>query len=380
MQNKNESIFLTLRTVSYLGNKFLNYSLAFFILEKTGKTLDLAILFAMGVLPEILFNFIGGITGDIFNKKYINISCDFLRAFILLFFIIFVELTNTNFIYSISVLKLILSLVGIFVAPAIDGIIPEIISKENLLKFNTKYTIYLDGVDIISPLLAGYLYINFGLYVILIIDLISFIISGILFSFIKLKKSIIDFKIKNENQSFFITKDIFYLTIENFLVSIAIYPILDIYFIHYFTETLNFSDLKYGQYQSFLFFISVLVTILIMKKIEIINKNKIYFFLSCILFLLSFFKVNIIIYSLFFIILDNIGKILKIKFETKLQHISPLNNFAKISSVYWTFTILGMMLGNFLLSSFIDKNLNSNYYIFLSIFLFLIAFLFRKTT
>lgn len=378
MQNKNESIFLTLRTVSYLGNKFLNYSLAFFILEKTGKTLDLAILFAIGVLPEILFNFIGGITGDIFNKKYINVSCDFLRAFILLFFIIFVDLKNTNFIYSISVLKLILSLVGIFVAPAIDGIIPEIISKENLLKFNTKYTIFLDGIDVISPLLAGYLYVTFGLYIILTIDLISFIISGILFSFIKLEKSIINFKIKNENQSFFITKDIFYLTIENFLISIVIYPILDIYFIHYFTETLNFSDLKYGQYQSLLFFISVLVTILIMKRIEIINKNKLYFFLSSMLFLLIFSKGNIIIYSLFFIILDNIAKILKIKFETKLQYISPLNNFAKISSIYWTFTILGMMLGNFLLSSFIDKNLNSNYYIFLSVFSFLIAFLFKK--
>lgn len=371
MFKKNENLFLMARTVSYLGNKIFNYSLAFFILNKTGKMLDLAILFAVGILPEIIFNFVGGIVGDLFSKKHINIAADFIRALVLFLFFSFIDLDSKEYIYLISLLKLILSFVGVFIAPAIDGIVPEIILPKNLLKFNMKYTLFLDMVDISAPLIAGFIYVTLGVYHILLLDMLSFLISGVLFYFIKIEKKVSIVAIKNRIK-LHLSREIIFIMIESFLFSIVVYPILEIYVIYYFIETLGFSDLKYGQYQSLLYFTSVLITFFLFKKVEKISKKSVYIFLLFSLGVLILFRENLFFYFLVFIILDNVSKFIKVDLDTKLQLLSPENSFAKISSLYWTLISLGIIIGNFILSSAIDRGLTSLYYSVIGVVIFLI--------
>lgn len=371
MFKKNENLFLMARTVSYLGNKIFNYSLAFFILNKTGKMLDLAILFAVGILPEIIFNFVGGIVGDLFSKKHINIAADFIRALVLFLFFSFIDLDSKEYIYLISLLKLILSFVGVFIAPAIDGIVPEIILPKNLLKFNMKYTLFLDMVDISAPLIAGFIYVTLGVYHILLLDMLSFLISGVLFYFIKIEKKVSIVAIKNRIK-LHLSREIIFIMIESFLFSIVVYPILEIYVIYYFIETLGFSDLKYGQYQSLLYFTSVLITFFLFKKVEKISKKSVYIFLLFSLGVLILFRENLFFYFLVFIILDNVSKFIKVDLDTKLQLLSPENSFAKISSLYWTLISLGIIIGNFILSSAIDRGLTSLYYSVIVVVIFLI--------
>lgn len=315
----------------------------------------------MGILPEILFNFIGGITGDIFNKKYINIVSDFIRAVILLLFLHFVDLSSSEYMYSLALLKVALSFIGVFVAPAIDGIIPEIVLPENLLKFNMKYTLFLDVIDIIAPLTVGFIYLTLGMHHVLVLDILSFIISGTLFCFIELEKIVSSMEIEKKIK-FFLNRGINLILIENFLFSLVIYPVLDIYIIYYFTKVLGFSDFKYGQYQSLLYLISIVTTLLLFKKIEKISKKRTYIFLILALGMLSLFQKKMFFCFIAFVVLDNVSKFIRARLDTKLQLISPQSSFAKISSIYWTVSSIGVITGNFILSNAIDKNLISAYY------------------
>lgn len=374
--NKNEYIFLSARAVSYLGNKLLSFSLAFLVLNKTGKAIDLAILYSIGILPEIIFNYFGGISGDYFNKKKIYIISDMLGVIILTIFLLILDLKKNNYIYIISFLKISLSFIKIFVAPAIDGIIPEIITKNKLLKFNAKYTIILDVVDIISPFLAGYLYLKFDLSFILKLDILSFIISSSLYFFIKY--DVIDnkvmHKIKKNFFSVYLDKKICTIIIENFIISLILYPFLDILIIYYFSKTLGFSNLEYGRYQSIIAFLSILLTLILFKYVERIKKNNLYIFTSiCIIFLILG-RSNIFYLIIFFVLIDNISKFFKIKFDTSLQTISPITDFSKISSIYWTTTSVGVIFGNIALSYFLDKKLEVYYYLFLIIVITIIIY------
>lgn len=63
-----------------------------------------------------------------------------------------------------------------------------------------------------------------------------------------------------------------------------------------------------------------------------------------------------------FVVLDNVSKFIRARLDTKLQLISPQSSFAKISSIYWTVSSIGVITGNFILSNAIDKNLISAYY------------------
>lgn len=353
MSKINESLFLSARSISYLGNKLLNYSLAFFLLNKTGKSLDLAILFSMEIIPEIFFNFIGGIIGDTFNKKYINIIGDIVRIFILIFFILYTNLNSSEYIYHISLLVFSLSFVGIFIAPSIDAIIPEIISKNKLLDFNIKYSLCLDTVDVIAPILAGFIYFYSNIYLIIFLDLFSFILSSFLFYYIKVNPSIYTPSKKNVC-TIFSNKKINLVIIEKFLFSTITNPILDIYIIYYFINILRFSDFKYGQYQSVFNFLSILIIILFFKKIKILKKYKLYTLLILGILLL-FIKNNFFLNIFSFIIIENTSKIIKINLDTFLQENSSQYNFAKINSLYWTASSLGMILGNFIISFLIDN-------------------------
>lgn len=105
-----------------------------------------------------------------------------------------------------------------------------------------------------------------------------------------------------------------------------------------------------------------MTTLFLFKKIEKISKKKTYIFLILALGMLSLFQKKMFFCFIAFVVLDNVSKFIRARLDTKLQLISPQSSFAKISSIYWTVSSIGVITGNFILSNAIDKNLISAYY------------------
>ncbi|MBX7067706.1 MAG: MFS transporter [Parachlamydiales bacterium] len=133
---KNFFLLNTIQFIDALIENMFKYIVIYFLIYYKGHEITSSIMATTGavfILPFILFSSVGGWFADRWSKsKIIQIT----RIISIIFFIIaltFVIFQEGNLIYLI--LFMVASVASIF-GPSKYGIVPEIVSKENLLKAN----------------------------------------------------------------------------------------------------------------------------------------------------------------------------------------------------------------------------------------------------
>ena len=214
-QNKNENVitsnlkgylfFWSGQLTSLLGSNIVQFVLIWWITVKTESALYLSLSAFIGFAPTILLTPIAGVLVDRLNRKGLLGSVDFLQAFVTVVLLFLFRFQ----IATVPILLGFIALRGVFQAfhtPAIQALIPIMIPRKHLNRFNSVDFFMSSIIFLIGPLVAAVLYAAFPIHQILWIDAATFLVAVIPLIFIKIPKIKKDEKTKTDQKSSFFTE------------------------------------------------------------------------------------------------------------------------------------------------------------------------------
>ncbi len=182
---KDFTILAVGQLISLFGNALQRYALSLYILDLTGSAAIFSTLLALSIIPQIIFSPIGGALADRKNKKHIMVILDFFSGFMLLAFYLFSSAVS-NQIVLIGIVLCTLALIQSFYDPTVRASIPAITGKENLASANSIVNEISAVTSLTGPVAAGFSYGFFGIKVVFLINIISFIFSAIMELFLSI--------------------------------------------------------------------------------------------------------------------------------------------------------------------------------------------------
>ncbi len=344
--------------ITLLGSNMQQFALSLYVLEMTESATIFASILAISILPRLLFSPIAGVFGDWFDRKKVLILLNFTNALVVGSFAFIFFLEGNLTILLIYVLVIALEITEIFSGAAMSAVIPTIIEKENLLEANSVNSLVASIGQLFAPTIAALLYGFLGLFIVLIVNSLSFAITAISQFFIKIPKTnsektlnLKTFKtdlidgLKIITGSKLISTIIIIAAIVNFTIS----PIFSIGLVFVIKVILQVTDIQFGFFQTIFALASIVAPILspwLFKKAGLGKILKVCFIVVSILvilisiipanFLLELFTTNFVPYAVLLAICFIVGILItwiNIAFTTIFNHIVPLEAMGRTSSV-----------------------------------------------
>ncbi|MDA3846696.1 MAG: MFS transporter [Vallitaleaceae bacterium] len=260
LKKKNFILLMQSKFVSQLGSVLQTFALSLYVLN----TYDSATLFAsvlmIGMIPRILLGPIAGVFVDWFDRKKIIILLDVANGAIVALVAILYFTTGTLPLWAIYSLVLGLSLINLMFAPAISTVIPTIMSDEELFDANTIDQFIMTIANILAPIIAGIFMGLTGIGIILAFNSLSFFISAVTESFIKIPK----LNLQHEKLSYQVFKEDFMdglrfflnikvllkLMIMSLVLNFALSPIYSVAVPYILKKVYFVTDIHFGMFES----------------------------------------------------------------------------------------------------------------------------------
>ncbi|UUV19833.1 MFS transporter [Fusobacteria bacterium ZRK30] len=257
MADSNFVIYFAGQLVSLIGNMMEMVVFPLLILDITESGTKMGLVVGTSMITFFLFSFF---TGSFVDKhpnwqKNILATSDICSGLVILGYLLLVkEVTVTN----ILVLVLLQNIPSSFFNSTNNTIFTRITGKENLEKITSIMSIGRNTIGVLTPLLGIFVYVHYGFKVLLIINMLTFIISGVLEYTIKvrpIKKVEINenkkkkgykevAKFLNTNK---VLKD---LTILSVIINFLFAPLLGVSLVYFVNKTLKMGSEYIGYFQT----------------------------------------------------------------------------------------------------------------------------------
>ncbi|CAM3905937.1 MULTISPECIES: MFS transporter [Bacillus cereus group] len=183
---RNICLYSIAKTVSIFGTSMYSFALSLYVLQITGSALNFAITLILGTIPMIIMNPFAGVIADKVNKKKLVVCMDLLSGCLLIAVYIVSSRYGLN-LFIIYTTTFLMTVFSTFFGIGLEAAKPNIVSKERLMSINSISKI-IDSVSLIlGPMLGGIVFSVFDIKTFIIINGISFILSGIALLFIHFK-------------------------------------------------------------------------------------------------------------------------------------------------------------------------------------------------
>ncbi|WP_242239490.1 MFS transporter [Bacillus cereus group sp. BfR-BA-01309] len=180
---RNICLYSIAKTVSIFGTSMYSFALSLYVLQITGSALNFAITLILGTIPMIVMNPFAGVIADKVNKKKLVVCMDLLSGCLL----IAVYIVSSRYGLNLFIIYTTTTVFSTFFGIGLEAAKPNIVSKERLMSINSISKI-IDSVSLIlGPMLGGIVFSVFDIKTFIIINGISFILSGIALLFIHFK-------------------------------------------------------------------------------------------------------------------------------------------------------------------------------------------------
>lgn len=167
------------RLVSLLGSSMAPVALAFAVLDASGNPSHLGIVLAARMVPMLCFVLIGGAVADRFPRRTVLVAANAGGAMtqgavaVLL-------ITHNYSLLLISALSAANGILDAFTSPALRGLVPELVEKDELRKANALLSSIRNATKIVGPALAGVLVALVGSGPTIAVDAISYLLAAVL--------------------------------------------------------------------------------------------------------------------------------------------------------------------------------------------------------
>jgi MFS family permease len=135
-------------------------------------------LAAVAILPRIIISPLAGVVIDRISRKKLMIAMDVIRGVAITGVGILALIGNLQ-IWMVFTAGIILGLCGAFYSPAVIAIIPNIVSKSNVMRANSVLGVIPACTNIIGNSLGGILFSIIGAPLLFLFNGISYLISGL---------------------------------------------------------------------------------------------------------------------------------------------------------------------------------------------------------
>lgn len=189
LRDKDFLLLMFGKFISLVGTQMQDFALSLYVLKKTGSATLFSTVLIVALIPQLLLAPIAGVLADWLDRKKIIVYLDMISGIVVGSFACIYMINGELSLMSIYIFVILITLSSVLYQPAIGTIIPSIIEKEELVDANGISSFLMNGANLAAPLIAGALFGIYGLFVILIINAVSFIISSIGEIFINIPKT-----------------------------------------------------------------------------------------------------------------------------------------------------------------------------------------------
>lgn len=165
--------------INGIGDRFSQVALLTLILQMTGSGLSVGITLALRMLPFLFFGPFSSKIAEKLSRKKLLIYTDFSRVFIALSFL---WINSPDDMWIVYVGSFLLASGEALYSPTRRASIPAIINQKNLKEVNSWEQVLLGFVLIIGALTGGLVSFAFGAKAAFIINILSFLVAGLLIS------------------------------------------------------------------------------------------------------------------------------------------------------------------------------------------------------
>jgi DHA3 family macrolide efflux protein-like MFS transporter len=173
---RNMRIFLIIwigQLISMLGSGMTSFALGVWLFQETGKATPFALTVLFGSLPRVLLSPVAGSLADRWNRKWVMVLSDTGSA--LLTLVVFFLFAGGNLqVWVIYLVAIVGSVFGAFQEPAYTASITMLVPKKDLARASGLGSLGGALEMIITPVMAGFLFVAIGLNGIILIDFITY--------------------------------------------------------------------------------------------------------------------------------------------------------------------------------------------------------------
>ncbi len=373
---KNTLLLIAGQLVSMFGSMLQRFALSLYVLDVTGSGVKFASVLAVAMIPQLIFGPFGGVIADKFNRKWLIVILDAISGAVTLTFALIYFINGQLSMMAIYILVFLLAVISAVFEPTITSIIPDIVEKKDLADVNSSVSLVSSMVAILGPVLGGLLYGAWGIFILMIINGISYLISSFSEIFIKPDR---DHHEENKDIPFFESfKEGFLYVIKTptlvifafvaVIANTAISPIFSIGLPFRLRSEIGVSDFIYGLSNSLIMVGAVFGSILASSLIKKITYTKMMSFtLTITAFIL--FGVSVIsipdflsdsaswisLTALFFVIIVLVV-ITNITIGTAKQKFVPGKILGRVNGVLGTLATASIPLGQMVYGGMLEKN------------------------
>jgi len=226
IKNKNFMLLTTGGFISTIGDYLYNIGLLISLYSVTKSVGAVTLMWLSRAVLRIPVQYIAGIITDNYNKKKIIVLTNLISVIIAFSFIFLTPKT----LWIAYILAFLLQSLNDIDVSSETALLPELVPKEELSYANSVFSV-LESVSIfLSPALAGIIYKVYDSNILFKINALSFLIAGILFTFIKYscEKSMgttLKFElIKSGKEGYNILSK--YTDVKNLFILVSVYALL----------------------------------------------------------------------------------------------------------------------------------------------------------
>jgi len=189
LKQKDFSLLMMGKFISLVGTQMQSFALSLYVYKKTGSAAMFASVIVAALIPQILLSPIAGVFADWLDRKKVIVYLDVLSGLVVSGFALEYFFTKELTLPSVYAIAILLTLISVLYQPALGTVIPTIIKKDDLIDANTINSFIMNIGNFLSPLIAGVLFGFYGIFVILIINAVSFFVASIGESCINIPKT-----------------------------------------------------------------------------------------------------------------------------------------------------------------------------------------------
>lgn len=186
IEKKNLLLFSTGKIISIFGTVIFNFALGLYVLKLTGSALSFSMTLIIGIIPAIIINPFAGVIADKVNKKLLVVSMDLLNGILLVIVYLFCIKFTIN-LPIIYVTNFLLTVFSTFFGIGLEAAKPNIVSEHTLMNLNSISKIIDSVSSILGPMLGGLVFSIFDIRTFIIVNGVSFFLSGLAMLFIDFK-------------------------------------------------------------------------------------------------------------------------------------------------------------------------------------------------
>lgn len=182
--NRDFTLVVIGQIISLFGNSILRFALPLYLLRQTGSAALFGLISAVSFVPMILMSLVGGVVADRLRKQRIMVVLDFSTAALVAVFGFLLHVSPLVPLMMVT-LMLLYGIQGAY-QPAVQASIPALLSGSQVVSGNAVINQVSALSGLVGPVVGGWLMGTWGLWPILQISVVCFLLSAFMELFIQI--------------------------------------------------------------------------------------------------------------------------------------------------------------------------------------------------